>query len=144
MCLLLLHQKARRKTRHESQQPLSSWNEQHQRTGRPVEDAYSSNYSEWNVDEKWSSQEWESDKVLEVRTRRLVNEQPPSLFTQLTDRFIVDDDDMDSNTVAEAEMSLKSRSFLRRVNDQVRKMQDQSSKMQHMTATNILLYGECL
>ena len=24
------------KTRHESQQPLSSWNEQHQRTGRPV------------------------------------------------------------------------------------------------------------
>ena len=31
------------KTRHESQLPLSSWNEQHQRTGRLVLDAYSSN-----------------------------------------------------------------------------------------------------
>ena len=30
------------KTRHESQQPLSSWNEQLQRTGRLVSDAYSS------------------------------------------------------------------------------------------------------
>ena len=28
----------------------SSRTEQHQRTGRPVEDAYSSSYSEWNVD----------------------------------------------------------------------------------------------
>ena len=44
------------------------------------------------------------------------------------DRFIVDDDDMDSDTVAESDMSLKSRSFLHRVNDRVRKMQDQSSK----------------
>ena len=36
---------------HQNQQlPLSLWNEQHQRTGRPVEDAYSSSYSEWNVD----------------------------------------------------------------------------------------------
>ena len=45
------------KTRHESQFPLSSRTEQHQRTGRPVEDAYSSSYSEWNVDKTWSSQE---------------------------------------------------------------------------------------
>ena len=30
------------KTRPESQIPLSSWNEQHQRTGRPVLDVYSS------------------------------------------------------------------------------------------------------
>ena len=55
-------------------------------------------------------------------------EQPPGLFTQHTDRFIVDDDDMDSDTVAESDMSLNSRSFLHRVNDRVRKMQDQSSK----------------
>ena len=34
------------KTRHESQFPLSSRTEQHQRTGRPVENAYSSSYSE--------------------------------------------------------------------------------------------------
>ena len=48
------------KTRHESQLPLSSWNEQ--------QPARSSNYSEWNVDEKWSSQEWKSDEMLEART----------------------------------------------------------------------------
>ena len=65
---------------------------------------------------------------MEVRTERLVNEQPPCLFTQHKDRFIVDDDDMDSNTVTESDLSLKSRSFLRRVNDRVRKMLDQSSK----------------
>ena len=35
------------KTRHESQQPLSSWNEQHQRTGRPVLDAYSNSVYLW-------------------------------------------------------------------------------------------------
>ena len=65
---------------------------------------------------------------MEVRTGRLVFEQPPGLFTEHTDRFIVDDDDMDSNTVAESDMSFKSRSFLHRVNDRVRQMQDQSSK----------------
>ena len=42
------------KTRHESQIPLSSWTEQHLRTGRPVEGAYSSSYSERNDDIKWS------------------------------------------------------------------------------------------
>ena len=41
---------------------------------------------------------------------------------------MVDDDDMDSNIVAESDMSFKSRSLLHRVNDRVRKMLDQSSK----------------
>ena len=59
---------------------------------------------------------------------RPVNEQPPGLFAQYTDRFIIDDNDMDSNTVPESDMSLKSRSFLHRVNDRVRKRQYQSSK----------------
>ena len=116
------------KTRYESQLPLSSRTGQHQRTGRPVEDAYSSSYSEWNVDKNWSSQEWKSDELMEVRTGRLVNEQPPGLFAQHTDRFIVDNDNMDSDTVTESEMLLKSRSSFHRLNDRVRKMQDQSSK----------------
>ena len=116
------------KTRYESHLPLSSWTEQHLRTWRPVKDAYSSSYSEWNADEKWSSQEWKSDELMEVRTGRPVYERPPGLFTEHTDKFIVDDDDMDSDTVAESDMSLESRSFLHRVNDQVRKRQDQSSK----------------
>ena len=84
------------KTRYESQIPLTSWYEQQPRTGRPVLDACSSNYSEWNTDETWSSQEWKSDEVLEARTVRPVSEQPAGLFTQHTDRFIVDDDDIDS------------------------------------------------
>ena len=71
------------KTRHESQVPLSSWTEQHHRTGRPVEDAYSSSYSEWNIDEKWSSQERKSDEMLKARTVRPVNNKPVcSLSTQ--------------------------------------------------------------
>ena len=110
------------KTRHESQLPLSSRTEQHQRTGRPVEDAYSSSYSEWNVDKTWSSQEWKSDELMEDRTGRAV------VFAQHTDRFIVEYDNMDSDTEAESDLSLKSRSFLHRVNDQVRKRQNQSSK----------------
>ena len=107
---------------------VSPQTEQHERTGRNVENAYSSSYSEWNVDKTWSSQEWKSDELMEDRTGRLVSEQPAGSFTQHTDRFVIDADDMDSNTVRESDLSLKSRSFLHRVNDRVRKMLDQSSK----------------
>ena len=69
--------------------------------------ASSSNYSEKNTDEKWCSQEWKSDEVLEVRTERPENEQPAGLFTQHTDTFVIEDDDMDSNTVTESDLSLK-------------------------------------
>ena len=110
------------KTRHKSKFLLSSRTEQHHRTGRPVEDAYSSSYSEWKVDDTWSSKEWKSDELMKVRTGRRV------VFAQHTDRFIVENDNMDSYTEAESEMSLKSRSFLHRVNDQVRKRQYHSSK----------------
>ena len=65
---------------------------------------------------------------MEVGTGILVNKHPPSLFAQHTDGNIVDYDDMDSDTVAESDMSLKSRSFLHSVNDGVRKMLDLSSK----------------
>ena len=78
--------------------------------------ASSSDYSEWNIDEKWSSQEWKSGEMLEARTGRPAH-----------DKFVIDDD-MGSDTAAESNFSLKSRSFLRRVNDRVRKILDQSSK----------------
>ena len=84
--------------------------------------ASSSSYSEWskwNIDDKWSSQEWKSGEMLEARAERPVGGQQ---FIQDTDKFVIDDDDMDSDTNAESEMSLKSRSFLHRVNDQVRKI----------------------
>ena len=86
----------RRLTRHESQFPLSSQTEQRHRTGRPVVDAYSSSYSEWNVDKTWSSQEWKSDELMEDRTGR------PVVFAQHTDRFIVENDKMNSYTEAES------------------------------------------
>ena len=66
--------------------------------------------------------------MLEERTGRPVSEQPAGLFTQHTDRIVIDDDDMDSNTATESNLLLKSRSLLHRVNDRVRKTLDQSSK----------------
>ena len=78
------------KTKHESQFPLSSWNEQHQRTGRPVKDTYLPSFSEWNVDKTWSSQEWKSDELME--DGRLV------VTAQHTERFIVENDKMNSYT----------------------------------------------
>ena len=76
--------------------------------------ASSSDYSEWNIYEKWSSQEWKSDEVLEARTEGPVGVQPAGSFTQHTDKFVIDDDDMDSDTITESDLSLKSRSFLHR------------------------------
>ena len=110
------------KTRHESQFFWALKTEQHCRTVRPVVLAYSSSYSEWNVDKTWSPQEWKSDELMEHRTGR------PVVTAQHTDRFNVENDKMNSYTEAESEMSLESRSFMHRVKDQVRKRQNQSSK----------------
>ena len=79
--------------------------------------ASSSDCSEWNIDdEMWSSQGWQSSEMLGARTVRPVD-----------DKFVIDDD-MDSDTVTESNLSLKSRSFLNRVNDRSRKILDHSSK----------------
>ena len=78
--------------------------------------ASSSNDSEWNIDDKWSSQECKSGEMLGARTERPVD-----------DKFVIDDD-MDSDTVTESNLSLKSRSFLNRVNDRLRKILDHPSK----------------
>ena len=117
------------KTRYESQSPLSMQAENHDRTEqpvvcrdknherhRPVENAHSSSYSEWNIDKNWSSQEWKSDELMDDRTER------PGVCRQGgAHQFVIEDDE------TESELSLGSRSFLHRVNDQVRKRQKQSS-----------------
>ena len=108
------------KTRHESPTLLSPQTEKYDRTGRPVVYAHSSSCSEWNVDKTWSSREWKSDELMDDRTRR------PIVNAQHTDRFIMENDEMNSYAAAESELSLGSRSFLHRVNDQVRKRQKQS------------------
>ena len=105
------------KNKSESQNvPLSSSNEQQPRTGRLVMGAGSSDYSEWNIDDKWSSQEWKSGEMLGARTERPVD-----------DKFVIDDD-MDSDTATESNLSLRSRSSTNRENDRLRKILDHSSK----------------
>ena len=106
--------------------------------------AGSSNFSKWNIDEKWSSQEWKSDGMLEARTVRPMSEQPAGSFTQHTDRFVIDDDDMDSNTATESNLSVKSRTFLNRENDRVRKILDQSSQYAMKDSNKHFLVWRCL
>ena len=69
--------------------------------------ASSSNYLEWNIDNKWSSQEWKSGDMLEARTVRPVSGQPAGSFTQHTDKFVIDDDDMDSDTATHSNLFSK-------------------------------------
>ena len=71
--------------------------------------------------------------MMEVRTGR------PVLFAQHTDRFIVENGKMDSDTEAESEMSLKSSSLIK-----WERGSTNLQKMQQKTATNTLRYGECL
>ena len=54
------------------------------------------------------------------------NVQQTSTERPVYDKFVIDDDDMDSDTAAESDFSLKSRSFLNRVNDRLRKMLNRS------------------
>ena len=108
-CSPRMHQKARGKPDMEVKY-LSSWTEQQPRTGRPVMGASSSSYSEWIVDEKWSSHEWKSGEMSNTSTERPVSNK------------LVIDIDMGSDTAAESDFCLKSRSFLNRVSDRLRKM----------------------
>ena len=57
------------------------WTEQQSGTGRPVMLASSSNCSEWNIDDKWSSQERKSGEMSKTSTVRPEN-----------DKFVINDD----------------------------------------------------
>ena len=102
-------------TKSESQNvPLSSLNVQQTGMGRPVLLACSSNSSEWNNDDKWSSQVRKSGEMSKTSTER-----------PLSNKLVVDID-MDSDSAAASDLSLKSRSFLNGVNDRLRKMLNRS------------------
>ena len=81
------------------------------RMEKPVVNANSSSYSEWNVGKTSSPQKWNSDELMDDRRRR------PVVFAQHTEKFIVENDETDSYTEAESELSFRSRSFLHRVNE---------------------------
>ena len=121
-----------------------------------VESSYLARYSGWDDDKAWSSQEWKADKSMDDRRgnplsllgqgrtssnhvslmRRLSTlfwKKKKNLMIERSNplsalkeepraqQFIIEDDE------AELELSLGSRSFLDRVNDQVRKRQKRSS-----------------
>ena len=98
-------------TKSESQKvPLSKLNVQQTGTVKPVILDSSSNSSEWNKDDKWSSQVRKSGEMSNTSTGKLASNK------------LVIDIDMDSDTTAESDLSLKSSSFLNRANDRLRKM----------------------
>ena len=59
------------KTRSESQIPLSLWNEQQPRTERPVMGASSSDFSVWNIDEKWETRGWATSRFVHPAHRQV-------------------------------------------------------------------------
>ena len=90
-------------TKSESQKvPLISFNVQLTSTEKPVTLANSANFSEWNNDDKWSSQVQTSGEMSKSCTVRPVPNK------------LVIDIDLDADTAAESDLSL---SFLNRVND---------------------------
>ena len=70
----------------------------------------------------------ESQTPLSPQTEKYDRTGRPVVSSQHADRFIIENDGTNSYAEAESELSLGSRSFLHRVNDQVRKRQKQSSK----------------
>ena len=77
-------------------------------------------------------------KTQQSRTVRPVGGQQ---FTQKADKFVIDDDDMDSDTVTDSNFSLKSLSFLHRVNDRLRKMLDHSKDAMQDIDRRSLIWG---
>ena len=120
---------------------------------RFVESSYSASYSGWDDDKVWSSQEWKTNELMDDRTvtpvvcpraraheyqSRFSHEHKLIIFKEedhdrmvkpvvcpqrgaRPQQFIIGDDE------TELDLSLGSRLFLERVNDQVRKGQKRSS-----------------
>ena len=70
----------------------------------------------------------ESQSPLSLQAEKYDRTGRPVVCSPHVDRFTVENDETNSYAEAESELSLGSRSFLHRVNDQVRKRQKQSSK----------------
>ena len=131
-------------TRHESQLPLSSWSEQHPRTGKLVLAAYSSSCSEWNTDEKGllksgNLMKWWKNERGDV----LMSNHPACSQSTQTDLSLMTMI-WTLTPVTESDLSLNSQSFLNWVNDRVRKMLDHSSKdaMQDITLEASVFMGK--
>ena len=121
-----------------------------------IESSYSARYSRWDDDKAWSSQEWKADELMDDRTEQPVvtfgaktHESQSSFSHEKTHHVILEEEKTHDRTgtpvvclfrgarpqqfiigddETESELSLESRSFLHRVNDQVWKRQYQSLK----------------
>ena len=119
-----------------------------------VGSSYSARYSGWDDDKAWSSQEWKADELMDDRTGTPVvcswarTHEFQSRFSREHKYVIIEEEEIHDRTgtpvvcpqrgarpqqfiigddEAELELSSGSRSFLDRVNDQVRKRQKRSS-----------------
>ena len=119
-----------------------------------VESSYSARYSGGDDDKAWSSQEWKPDELMDDRTERPVvcpqggAHASQSRFSREHKHVIIEEEGIHDRTgtpvvcpqrgarpqqfiigddETEMELSLGSRSFFDRVNDQVRKRQKRSS-----------------
>ena len=131
------------KTINESQQRLSSWKEQHQRTGRPVLDACSSNYPEWNAGKSWSSQEWKSDDM-EVRTGDLFMNNHLVCSQSTRTKLLLMTMTWNLTPTQNQTCHYYSDHSCSGWMIECERFKTDVQKMQHKTATNILWYGECL
>ena len=128
-----------------------------------LKSTHSASYSEWDVDKAWSSQEWKSDELLDDRTGKPVvcpqrgAHAFQSRFSREHKHFILEEEENHDRTgkpvvcpqrgaqqfvieddETESELSMLSRSFLNRVNDQVRKRQKRYSMNIAENEENIL------
>ena len=122
---------------------------------RSTESSFSARHSKWDDNKAWSSQEWKADPPMGDRTGQPVvaswgkaHESQSSFFHEKTAQSIVNEAKprdrtgqpvvipqrgarpqqfIIGNDETETELSVESRSFLNRVNDQVRKRQKRSS-----------------
>ena len=121
------------------QNPWNAKAEREERTGQPVvgsdpktvpdyhheqstESSFSARYSKWDDNKAWSSQEWKTDTSMCERSGQLVVIPQSGARPE---QFIIGNDE------TELELTVESRSFVNRVNDQVRKIR-----------TNFKCYGK--
>ena len=133
-----------------NQIPWNAKAEKEDRTGQPVVgsdprtalgyyheqftgSSFSARYSKWDDNKAWSSQEWKADKSMDDGTgqstkQSVVNEEKPHDSTErpvvIPQREMRPQQCIIGNDETETELSVESRSFLSRVNDQVRKRQN--------------------
>ena len=122
-----------------------------------IESSYSARYSRWDDNKAWSSQEWKADEVMDDRTGQRVvtswaktHESQSSFSHEKKQHVILEEEENHDRTgqpvvyaqrearpqqfiigddETESELSVESRSFLNRVNDQVRKRQNDLRSM---------------